>query len=46
MKDGKSNFIYKMWQILKRFAGTFCRAQTQKLGGVYYQMLMLGCEEF
>ena len=27
--------IYKIWQILKRFAGTFCRAQTLKLGGVY-----------
>ena len=28
--------IYKIWQILKRFAGTFCQAQTLKLGGVYY----------
>ena len=27
--------IYKIWQILKRFAGTFCQAQTLKLGGVY-----------
>ena len=27
--------IYKIWQILKRFAGTFSRAQTLKLGGVY-----------
>ena len=26
--------VYKIWQILKRFAGTFCRAQTLKLGGV------------
>ena len=26
--------IQKIWQILKRFAGTFHRAQTQKLGGV------------
>ena len=26
--------IYKIWQILKRFAGTFRRAQTLKLGGV------------
>ena len=26
--------IYKIWQI-KRFAGTFRRAQTLKLGGVY-----------
>ena len=26
--------IYKIWQILKRFAGTFHRAQTLKLGGV------------
>ena len=25
---------YKIWQILKRFTGTFCRAQTLKLGGV------------
>ena len=28
--------IHKIWQILKRFAGTFCRAQTLKLGGVIY----------
>ena len=41
MKNGKSNFgfsyayiHYKIWQILKRFAGTFCRAQTLNLGGV------------
>ena len=26
--------IYRIWQILKRFAGTFRRAQTLKLGGV------------
>ena len=26
--------IYKIWQILNRFAGTFHRAQTLKLGGV------------
>ena len=26
--------IYKIWQILMRYAGTFCRAQTLKLGGV------------
>ena len=26
--------IYKIRQILKRLAGTFCRAQTLKLGGV------------
>ena len=25
-------YVYKIWQILKRFAGTFCRAQTLKLG--------------
>ena len=28
--------IYKIWQILKRFAGTFRGAQTLKLGGVKY----------
>ena len=28
--------IYKIWQILKRFDGTFRRAQTLKLGGVLY----------
>ena len=26
--------IYKIWQILKHFAGTFHRAQTMKFGGV------------
>ena len=30
--------IYKIWQILKRFAGTFRRAQTLKLGGVVVHM--------
>ena len=30
--------IYKISQILKRFAGIFCRAQTLKLRGMY-------CEE-
>ena len=25
--------VYKIWQILKRFTGTFCRARTLKLGG-------------
>ena len=37
MKNGKINFgfsVYKMWQILKRFARTFRQAQTLKLGGV------------
>ena len=29
--------IYKIWQILKRFAGTFHRAQTLKLRGVVYE---------
>ena len=28
--------IYKICQILKRFAGTFRRAQALKLGGVSY----------
>ena len=28
--------IYKIWQILKCFAGTFRRAQTLKLGGVSF----------
>ena len=27
-------YTYEIWQILKRFAGTFRRAQTLKLGGV------------
>ena len=40
MKNGKRNFgfsyryLYKIWQILKCFSGTFHRAQTLKLGGV------------
>ena len=35
MEKATSGFhIYKTWQILKRFAGTFRRAQTLKLGGV------------
>ena len=33
MKNGNSNFgfsyIYKIWQILKHFAGTFRKAKTQ-----------------
>ena len=29
--------MFKIWQILKRFAGTFCRAQPLKLGGVVMQ---------
>ena len=28
--------IYNIWHILKRFAGTFHRAQTLKLGGVIF----------
>ena len=28
--------IYKIWQILKRYAGTFRQAQTLKLGGMVY----------
>ena len=39
MKNRKSNFgflyICKVWQILKCFAETFCRAQTLKLEGVF-----------
>ena len=38
MKNGKATLgfriLYKMWQILKCFPGTFRRAQTLKLGGV------------
>ena len=30
--------IYKIWQILKHFAGTFCREQTLKLGGVKHAL--------
>ena len=33
-RQGVFVYLYKMWQILKRFAGTFRRAQTLKLGGV------------
>ena len=39
MKNGKNQllffvYLYRIWQILKHFAGTFHRAQTLKLGGV------------
>ena len=43
-EKGKKNYmsflmskaqLSKVWQILKRFAGTFRRAQTLNLGGVY-----------
>ena len=37
MKNGKATLgfcIYKIWQILKRFTGTFRQAQTLNLGGV------------
>ena len=35
MKNASLCFcIYKIWQILKHFAGTFCWAQNLKLGGV------------
>ena len=37
MKNGKSNFGFSyiyIWQILKRFAGTFRRAEALKLRGV------------
>ena len=33
--------IYKIWQILKRFAGTFRQTQTLKLGGVAYYTIRL-----
>ena len=33
--------IYKIWQILKHFAGTFRQAQTLKLGGVRCELLLL-----
>ena len=33
--------IYKIWQILKRFAGTFRQAQTLKLGGVITECLLI-----
>ena len=32
--------IYKIWQILKHFAGTFRRAQTLKSGGVIHDPTM------
>ena len=32
----EADTVYKIWQILKCFAGTFCQAQTLKLGGVTY----------
>ena len=38
MKNGKTTLgvrIYEIGKILKRFAGTFHRAQSLKLGGVY-----------
>ena len=31
--------IYKIVQILKRLAGTFRRAQTLKLGGVFHKFI-------
>ena len=35
MKKATLGFrVYKIWQILKHFAGTFHQAQTLKLGGV------------
>ena len=37
MKNAKATlvfWIYKIWQTLKRFAGTFRRGQTLKLGRV------------
>ena len=33
--------IYKTWQILKRFTGTFYRAQTLILGGVYIKYIII-----
>ena len=33
--------IYKIWQILKHFAGTFRRAQTLKLGGVVLDLVVI-----
>ena len=32
-------YLYKIWQILKRFAGIVHRAQTLKLRGVYLYIL-------
>ena len=37
--------IYKLWQILKCFAGTFHRAQTLKLAGVLPVIAQLQLEE-
>ena len=37
--------MYKIWQIFKRFAGTFHRARTLKLGGVYYYTPFILIEE-
>ena len=41
MKNEKNNYVWVfvyyikyLWQILKRFAETFCQAQTLKLGRV------------
>ena len=33
-------YLYKIWQILKCFGGTFHRAQTLKLGGVNLVLLL------
>ena len=38
--------IYKIWQILKHFTGTFHRAQTLKLGGVNSDHIPLDQSEF
>ena len=38
--------IYKIWQILKRFAGTFHPAQTLKFGGVTLQVYGLATKWF
>ena len=34
--EKKLEFVYEIWQILKRFSGALSWAQTLKLGGVYY----------
>ena len=44
MKNEKNYMCFhipKLWQILKRFAGTFRRAQTLKLRGVISQKNIL-----
>ena len=41
MLENLPYFIYKRWQIFQRFAGTFHRAQTLKLGGVDCNVLLL-----